>query len=101
MGTSPRLSHLLPQLEEAFTAALVSGDPRAAERVARDAIDAGLDQGTIDEAVVAPAMRRIGDLWHRGEISVADEHLATDISFRVLALQREAFRVAHRRARSP
>ena len=44
-------------------------------------------------------MRHIGDLWHRGEITVADEHLATDISYRVLALQREAFRVADRRTR--
>ena len=36
----------------------------------------------------------IGDLWERGEISVADEHLATEISTRVLALQREAERLA-------
>ena len=101
METSRSPSELVPLLVESFTAALVAGDPRAAERVAREAIDAGLDQATIDEGIVAPAMRRIGDLWHRGEITVADEHLATDISYRVLALQREAFRVAERRAHEP
>src|SRR5512145_2459849 len=101
METSRSPSELVPLLVESFTAALVAGDPRTAERVAREAIDAGLDQGTIDEGIVAPAMRHVGDLWHRGEITVADEHLATDISFRVLALQREAFRVAARRAREP
>ena len=37
-------------------------------------------------------MLRRGRLWARGEISVADEHLATEISLRVLALQREAKR---------
>ncbi len=97
MDTPPAPDQLQSLLAEAFTAALVAGDPREAERVVRDAIDAGFDQATIDEAVVAPAMRHIGDLWHRGEITVADEHLATDISYRVLALQREAFRVADRR----
>ena len=40
----------------------------------------------------------VGDLWERGEISVADEHLATEITVRVLALQREAERVAVARA---
>jgi methanogenic corrinoid protein MtbC1 len=91
-------SERLSLLEEAFTAALLAGDTRAAERVVRDAIDANLSQGTIDEAIVAPAMRHVGDLWRRGEVSVAEEHLATDISFRVLALQREAFRVSRRHA---
>ncbi len=100
METSPKPERL-SLLADAFIAALVAGDARAADRVVRDAIDAGLGQATIDEALVAPAMRHIGDLWHRGEITVADEHLATDISFRVLALQREAFRVAHRRPREP
>ena len=90
-------SERLSLLVDAFTSALLAGDPRAAERVVRDAIDGGLSQGTIDEGIVAPAMRQVGDLWQRGEISVAHEHLATDISFRVLALQREAFRVSRRR----
>jgi MerR family transcriptional regulator, light-induced transcriptional regulator len=34
--------------------------------------------------VVAPAMRTIGDLWARDEITVADEHLATAITYRAL-----------------
>ena len=40
----------------------------------------------------------MGRLWARGEISVADEHLATEISLRVLALQREAKRTERDRA---
>jgi methanogenic corrinoid protein MtbC1 len=97
MNSSPTSPDRLSMLATAFTEALLSGDPRAAELVVRDAIDAGLPQGVIDEAVIAPAMREVGDLWKRGDITVADEHLATDISYRVLAMQREAFRVAGRR----
>ena len=48
----------------------------------------------IDDEIIAPALWLVGELWERGEISVADEHLATEISIRVLALQREARRIA-------
>ena len=74
--------------------ALLDADTPEAERVMRDAIESGLPQPLIADAVVAPAMRRIGELWATGEISVDDEHLATQISFRLLALMRESFRVA-------
>jgi methanogenic corrinoid protein MtbC1 len=97
METTPSRSKLLAQLVDAFTAALIAGDAGEADLAVRDAIEAGLSESEIDERVVAPAMRHIGDLWERGDLSVAEEHLATDISFRVLALQREAFRVARRR----
>jgi methanogenic corrinoid protein MtbC1 len=99
MDRPPADSQRLPLMVAAFTAALIEGDPAEGERVVREAIDAGLSQEMIDEQLVAPAMRRVGDLWERGEMSVAEEHLATDISYRVLALQREVFRVARRRRR--
>jgi diguanylate cyclase (GGDEF)-like protein len=35
--------------------------------------------------VIAPAMWRIGQLWELGEISVADEHLATALTHQVMA----------------
>jgi hypothetical protein len=38
-----------------------------------------------------------GELWQRQEITVAEEHIATEISIRVLALQREAVRLADER----
>ena len=46
----------------------------------------------IDDEIIAPALWLVGDLWERGDISIADEHLATEISLRVLALAREARR---------
>lgn len=93
--TSPERVALIA---EAFTAAVVAGDARGAERVVAEAIAAGMGQAAIDDLVIAPAMREVGALWARGEMSIGEEHLATGISFRVLALQREAFRVAADRA---
>jgi methanogenic corrinoid protein MtbC1 len=85
-------------LQRSYADAVLSGDEIDAERVIRDAIDARLDQATIDEQIIGPVMRMVGDLWENGGLTVADEHLATEITMRMLALQREAFRVARRRA---
>src|SRR4051795_6403598 len=85
--------HLLSELVRAYASALLTGDEIEAEAVIRDAIEAKLGMATIDEEIIAPALWLVGELWQRGEISVADEHLATEISLRVLALQREARRV--------
>jgi methanogenic corrinoid protein MtbC1 len=84
-------------LARAYLAALLSADLAAAEGAIRDALDADLSSADVDEEVIAPALWLIGELWERGEISVADEHAATEISLRVLALQREAQRVARAR----
>lgn len=83
--------------QRAYADALLAGDVLGAEAVVRDAIDAGLGEAEIDDHVVAPALVLVGDLWADDRITVAEEHLATSISLRVLALQREAFRVARQR----
>jgi methanogenic corrinoid protein MtbC1 len=84
-------------LGRAYADALLSADEPAAETAIREAMEAGLDTAQIDDEIIAPALWYVGDLWERGEISVADEHIATEISIRVLALQREAQRVARTR----
>lgn len=78
----------------AYAAALLAGDEIAAEQVIRDAIDAELTMAQVDDEIIAPSLWLVGELWERGDISVAHEHLATEISIRVLALEREARRVA-------
>ena len=88
----------LELLQRTYADAVFAGDEGAAERTIREAIELGLQEAVIQEHVITPVMRLVGDLWAAGELTVADEHLATEISIRVLALQREAFRAAHRRA---
>jgi methanogenic corrinoid protein MtbC1 len=89
---------LAESLADRFGIALIEGDAVAAELVVRDAYDEGLPYELIQDAIVTPALHRIGWLWERGEISVAHEHLATQISYRVLALLRELFRVTKQRS---
>lgn len=82
------------EFHRAFAHALMTGDEVGAELAIREAMDAKASTADIDELIIAPALWLVGDLWERGEISVADEHLATEIAIRVLALQREAERLA-------
>ena len=84
-------------LAREFAKALLSGDELGADVAIRRAIEAELSQTEINEELIAPALWLIGDLWQRGEITVADEHLATEITLRVLALEQEARRVRDQR----
>ena len=84
-------------LREAYAEALIAGAEASAERAIREAIDADISESTIYDAIMAPALRRVGEGWASGELSIADEHLATQISIRMVALQREVSRVAGRR----
>ena len=84
-------------LGDTYARAVLAGDEVEAELVVRDAIDAGITMAEVDDEIIAPALWLVGELWARGEISVADEHLATEISLRVLTLQREVRRLATER----
>jgi MerR family transcriptional regulator, light-induced transcriptional regulator len=86
------------EVGRAYVAALLAGDEIAAEIVIREALDANLSAADIDDEIIAPALWLVGELWEQGEISVADEHIATEISIRVLALQREVRRTARGRS---
>jgi methanogenic corrinoid protein MtbC1 len=83
----------IDQLGRAYAEAILSGDEVAAEVVIREAMEARLTTADIDQEIIAPALWFVGELWQRGDITVADEHIATEISIRVLALQREARRL--------
>jgi methanogenic corrinoid protein MtbC1 len=90
---------LAESLSERFGVALLAGDSHAAEQVAEDALELTLAEAELYELVVAPAMHRIGQLWAKGEIGVAHEHLATQIATRVLVLAHELAELPARRAR--
>jgi MerR family transcriptional regulator, light-induced transcriptional regulator len=67
-----------PSRAEALAAALVSMDEAAAQRD----LDAVFTELTVDTAlrdVVLPCLRRIGDGWACGELSVAQEHFASQV----------------------
>lgn len=70
----------------ALFAAIVSGE----ETVARHQVErlaGGVRLIDLCEQVIAPALRRIGDGWAAGHISIAQEHRASAICERLLATQ--------------
>jgi methanogenic corrinoid protein MtbC1 len=88
----------LPEIARRYAHAVLTGDEVQAELAIREALAAKLSTDEIDDEIIAPALWLVGELWQRGEITVADEHLATEISLRMLALQREAHRTTKARA---
>jgi excisionase family DNA binding protein len=63
--------------DSAFLQTLIDGGEEAAINVFITAHLEGKPLVEIIDGLVCPAMREIGELWHRGEISITQEHLAT------------------------
>lgn len=68
------------------------GELAPAVRLASKVVADGAPAGDAYLRLVTPAMRRIGDDWERGAISVAEEHRATEIATTILRRLGQAFR---------
>ncbi len=65
--------------------AIVTGDEtQARQRIER--LAAGVAVIDLCQRVIAPAMRHIGDDWAEGQVSIAEEHRASAICERLIAL---------------
>lgn len=62
-----------------FAQAIVDGDHNGAAQVTSELLSTQLTLGEIYLRVMTPALVSVGDLWCQGEITVAAEHLATQI----------------------
>jgi methanogenic corrinoid protein MtbC1 len=72
-------------LEQDYLDALLRPDLSGARALVDAALAGGLPTKEAYLRVIAPAMHEIGRLWETAQISVAQEHLATQISQIVLA----------------
>ncbi len=63
-----------------FVDRAVSGQTGAAIDFTIQLLDTGVSKVNIIGDVMAPAQRQVGDRWQRGEITVADEHLASGVT---------------------
>lgn len=75
-----------------FFDAIVRGQEGAAAGVLLASYMDGLPLVRILDVVVTESMRRLGNLWHCGEMTVADEHLATQTATRAVETLRECIR---------
>jgi MerR family transcriptional regulator, light-induced transcriptional regulator len=74
-----------------YLEALRAADGPGAYRIAAGALREGMTAAALCQRVMTPAMHEIGLLWEQGAITVADEHLATALTNRVLAALRPSF----------
>lgn len=74
----------LVELEGEFVAALLTLREEEAARVVDGALASGVSWRDVYLRLFEPALQRVGDLWERGELSVAGEHLITGIVQRLL-----------------
>lgn len=70
---------------QSFLKALLTGNRKEASRLIHDEVHRnGIGVQELYETIIKPALYDIGEMWERGEISVATEHLASAIVEAVL-----------------
>jgi diguanylate cyclase (GGDEF)-like protein len=89
----------LAAIGDRYCVALCAADGPAADAVVEEALSAGVAPTTIQVGVIMAGMGRIGELWEQGEITVADEHAATGLSYRALLPLQEPLQIAPPRSR--
>src|SRR5205823_14340469 len=72
-------------LEHEYLRHLLTPDGRAARSVIERALSGGVPAAVLYLRVIAPAMYEIGRLWETAQISVAQEHLSTQITQAAIA----------------
>jgi MerR family transcriptional regulator, light-induced transcriptional regulator len=82
----PSLDAASPQaLEQAYLDCLLTPDGRRARALIEQALGAGVPASTVYLRVISPAMEEIGRMWETAAISLAQEHLSTQITQAVIA----------------
>ena len=70
-----------------YVDAVLDGNPRGAMKLVLDAVASGaLDSRSACVDVLVPAQREIGLQWHLGRLGIAEEHLGTATTQRLLTL---------------
>ena len=98
--TKPEVSQLDPALPEQrlalfYLQSALEGNVIEAMQVVLDAIDEGLNPRSAITDVLLAAQREVGHLWHLDQITIAEEHLVTSTTLRLMAV------IAARAERAP
>ena len=78
---APRAEVLPPLIAER----LVAGDENGTYQLLEDAMAAGATADEVYLDLIGPAMAAVGERWHAGELTIADEHVASSTALRVVS----------------
>ncbi len=86
MPTAPQPpnSSRLARSADRVRGALVEGDEKSVGTIVRKLVDEGSSMVDLIGSVLVPALRRIGQSWHDGELPIWTEHRASAIVERIL-----------------
>lgn len=85
-------TQLIQDLRAGYLGALRLGSSAQGQSVVNQALAREISPLDIYLEVVVPAQNALGKLWERGDITVAEEHLATQITLEQMARLRSGFR---------
>lgn len=83
-GLDPALARDRLALEYLLT--VLEGDTQKAIQQVIDAVEGGLSVQQAYLEVLAPAQTEIGRMWHRDEVGIAEEHLVTSTTRKLMAI---------------
>lgn len=63
---------------------LIAGDEAGSWTIVEECLTSGMTPHNLYDRLIAPAMTEVGARWAKGELDVADEHLATAIATRLV-----------------
>jgi excisionase family DNA binding protein len=71
---------------------MLAGDSAGSWQVVEAAMASGVEPPDVYVELLGPALHRIGDAWRRGEIGIADEHLASGVATSIIGRMGPRFR---------
>jgi methanogenic corrinoid protein MtbC1 len=81
---SPKVSEkrgsTILQNRERYIAALLEGNAESATRAINEALASGVTPKNVYLHILMPSQARLGALWVEGKISIAQEHMGTQIT---------------------
>jgi len=88
-GSTEHQVYVLPPADAmmgAYLRAILKGNRVLAQELSLEAMQAGMPLSNLYMDVFQPALYEVGRLWETGQVSVAQEHLATAITQTVISL---------------
>ncbi len=75
----------ISKLQRSYCDAILQGDSDLAHKVIDNGLAAGVIPSRLYLEVLMPSQVQIGALWHRGDVTIPQEHIATQITLRQMA----------------
>ena len=76
------VTDILTKLRSAYATAVLEGNADEAQKVLDQGLASGIIPSKLYLDVLMPVQVEIGARWHRGEVSIPQEHIATQITLR-------------------